>query len=244
MKKLKEVRGITLVALVITIIILLILAGISISSLTGSGLFQKAGDAKTKYGEEEIIEKARIDIIKKQTEKIGKDITEKDLSDILNKYGTLSNNNEETILDKTLTTNEGYDISVKRIYNWTFSSDDSNTIKFTLEFTPTKEYDSYEGAYKDGIHSEYIVENGTTWEEFFNEKFSDDKGYGWAYVVDTGDICIFDHIYVNYWQACFYSLYSSDGQVINKSNKIENGYFFVDTSQEYMLFKDDETVFF
>ncbi len=34
-------RGITLVALVITIIILLILAGISISSLTGSGLFQK-----------------------------------------------------------------------------------------------------------------------------------------------------------------------------------------------------------
>ncbi len=38
-------KGITLVALVITIIILLILAGLSISSLTGSGLFQKASDA-------------------------------------------------------------------------------------------------------------------------------------------------------------------------------------------------------
>ena len=49
----KQNKGITLVALVITIIILLILAGISISALTGSGLFQKAGDAKNSYEEAE-----------------------------------------------------------------------------------------------------------------------------------------------------------------------------------------------
>ena len=42
----KTNRGITLVALVITIIILLILAGISISTLTNTGIFQKARDAK------------------------------------------------------------------------------------------------------------------------------------------------------------------------------------------------------
>jgi len=42
--------GITLIALVITIIILLILAGLSISALTGSGLFGKANDAVNKYG--------------------------------------------------------------------------------------------------------------------------------------------------------------------------------------------------
>ncbi len=54
MEKFKRAnRGITLVALIITIIILLILAGISISSLTGSGLFRKAEDAKTQYGEAE-----------------------------------------------------------------------------------------------------------------------------------------------------------------------------------------------
>lgn len=35
-------KGITLVALVITIIILLILAGISISTLTNTGIFGKA----------------------------------------------------------------------------------------------------------------------------------------------------------------------------------------------------------
>lgn len=39
-------KGITLVALVITIVILLILAGISISALTNTGIFQKAKDAK------------------------------------------------------------------------------------------------------------------------------------------------------------------------------------------------------
>lgn len=42
-------KGITLVALVVTIIILLILAGISISALTQTGLFGKAKLAKEKY---------------------------------------------------------------------------------------------------------------------------------------------------------------------------------------------------
>ena len=40
-------KGITLVALVITIVILLILAGISISALTNTGLFRKAKEAKS-----------------------------------------------------------------------------------------------------------------------------------------------------------------------------------------------------
>ena len=48
MKKTNGQKGITLVALVITIIILLILATISIQSLTNTGLFQKAQEAKEK----------------------------------------------------------------------------------------------------------------------------------------------------------------------------------------------------
>ena len=48
MRKKYEPKGITLVALVITIIILLILAGISISALTNHGLFGKAKEAKEK----------------------------------------------------------------------------------------------------------------------------------------------------------------------------------------------------
>ena len=45
-KKIKNKNGITLVSLVITIIILLILAGITIYSLTNTGLFGKAKEAK------------------------------------------------------------------------------------------------------------------------------------------------------------------------------------------------------
>ena len=44
----KRQNGITLVALVITIIILLILAGISIGALQNTGLFGKAKQAETK----------------------------------------------------------------------------------------------------------------------------------------------------------------------------------------------------
>ena len=47
----KKNKGITLVALVITIVILLILAGISISTLTNTGIFGKAKEAKKKSDE-------------------------------------------------------------------------------------------------------------------------------------------------------------------------------------------------
>lgn len=52
MKKINDVKnnlGITLVALVITIVVLLILAGISISALTNTGLFKKTNEAVTNY---------------------------------------------------------------------------------------------------------------------------------------------------------------------------------------------------
>ena len=47
-KMYKQKKGITLVALVITIIILLILAGVAIAQLTGNGLFENAKLAKEK----------------------------------------------------------------------------------------------------------------------------------------------------------------------------------------------------
>ena len=50
MKKLKtKPRGITLIALVITIIVLLILAGITVAQLSGNGLFDRTKVAKEKY---------------------------------------------------------------------------------------------------------------------------------------------------------------------------------------------------
>ncbi len=67
----KEKKGITLIALIITIIILLILAGVSIAALSGNGIFKSAKDAneKTKIAQyTEEIELARYDAnIEKET---------------------------------------------------------------------------------------------------------------------------------------------------------------------------------
>ena len=58
----KQQKGITLVALVITIIILLILAGISIASLQGSGLFTKTKEAKNASENAQVLENTRMTV--------------------------------------------------------------------------------------------------------------------------------------------------------------------------------------
>ena len=65
----KKNKGITLVALVITIIILLILAGISISALTNTGLFGKAKEAKEKSENAEKQQSKLLDSYEKELNK-------------------------------------------------------------------------------------------------------------------------------------------------------------------------------
>ena len=70
MKKiLKNTKGITLVALVITIIILLILAGISISALTNTGIFQKAKEAKQKSDDAALDQNTKLDEYENEIDK-------------------------------------------------------------------------------------------------------------------------------------------------------------------------------
>ena len=59
----KSIKGITLVALVITIVVLLILAGISIQAITNTGLFENAKRAveESKYANAE--EKVKIAVM-------------------------------------------------------------------------------------------------------------------------------------------------------------------------------------
>ena len=57
----KRERGITLIALVITIIVLLILAAVSIATLTGeNGILSKANDSKMKSVEETEKEQIKV----------------------------------------------------------------------------------------------------------------------------------------------------------------------------------------
>ena len=68
----KSIKGITLVALVITIVILLILAGISIQAITNTGLFANAKIAKEKSIEGQLKEEISLAIKNIQVEEIAK----------------------------------------------------------------------------------------------------------------------------------------------------------------------------
>ena len=65
----KKSNGITLVALVITIILLLIFTGISISALTNTGIFQKAKDAKKANENAELEQNTRLDEYESELDK-------------------------------------------------------------------------------------------------------------------------------------------------------------------------------
>ena len=71
----KENTAITLIALVVTIILLLILAGVSITMLTGkNGILNKAMEAKEETGKAQIIEQAKTDIMEKQSKNSDSDV--------------------------------------------------------------------------------------------------------------------------------------------------------------------------
>ena len=104
-------KGVTLIALVVTILVILILAGVTIATLTGdNGLLQKAQTAKDKKNISNIIEQIRLDIVEKQMDNFGR-IDVDDFYQILEKYGSIS------YVDGTLITNEGnYSILLSDIY--------------------------------------------------------------------------------------------------------------------------------
>ena len=72
LQKFKEKRGITLIALVVTIIVLLILAGISISMLTGqNGILNRASEAKESTGAAQTEELVKISVTDAITQGLG-----------------------------------------------------------------------------------------------------------------------------------------------------------------------------
>ena len=138
----KGIGGITLIALVITIIVLLILAGVSIAMLTGeNGILTKATTAKENTQRAEVIERAQLDIFGVQAENNGK-FTVADLQTVLNNYFS---NVPETLPDDLssviLTTKEkygNYSIKASEIHNHSYVEtelkDCSDEIKATYKF--------------------------------------------------------------------------------------------------------------
>ena len=123
----KNQKGVTLVALVVTIIVLIILAGISINLLLGkNGLITKAQDAKKQQKIAEIKEKISLELSAAETDAIlrNESLEEEQLNDIVSKYGTLQDD-KDTILTK----DDNYKISLKEIWYGTLSTSGSYSDK-------------------------------------------------------------------------------------------------------------------
>ena len=69
----------------------------------------------------DVKDQARLDIVAKQTEKLGPEVTEEELRTILEEYGTLKGEGE--ILDQILMTKNGYEIPVREIWGGPITSD-------------------------------------------------------------------------------------------------------------------------
>lgn len=169
-KSLKTSNGITLIALVITIIVLLILAGISISMLSGdNSILQKATDAKTNTERANVIELAKTDILGQIAENKGETISETELKTILGKYFEEFNDELPEDLSGTtitLTAKEVYggytNIALSDIYNGLISKEINPNLK-SLTF-----WDSNEQI----VVTIYFDDTIITWQDFINSDFS------------------------------------------------------------------------
>ena len=172
-KNLKSPRGITLVALVLTIIVLLILAGISIQALTNQGLFAQAQNAKRESEIANIKEKIALDIYEKQLEPPLGSITEGELEKILSNYGTVNKGEDGTI--KGITTEKGNELLLSEIYTGsyiTLLADGSwNSSK---QVNSPKLMEGMTGIYWDASGNEVTVtaDNQDNWYDYSQQKWA------------------------------------------------------------------------
>ena len=114
--------AITLIALTVTIIILLILSGVSISAVKGQkGLIKESKTSTAEVQRESIIEKIEADLYNEKVKK-GKMPTENDLINLISEkgYGTVTQENGENVLT---TTDGEYQILFSEILGWEATSE-------------------------------------------------------------------------------------------------------------------------
>lgn len=115
MRKTKENKGITLIALVITIIVLLILAGVSIATLTGNnGILTQTQKAKEEYNQATIKEKIQSEALGSIDQETGKFNEEKFRENLENNLGIdeskIAKDNDGNIIITT----DGYKVTVNK----------------------------------------------------------------------------------------------------------------------------------
>ena len=177
-QKMLDRDGITLIALVITIIVLLILAGVTISSITGeNGILKKATDAKNVTEKSALVEEAQTEILNMQAENKTGDFNSTDLRSVLEKYFDNVPNaydiNSET---KLVAKKEygGYELKVSEIYSGTIK----NAITYTIYVDTNNEKVPVPAGYTVSSKStENTVKNGLV--------ISDDRGNEYVWIPCT-----------------------------------------------------------
>ncbi len=157
----KSQKGITLIALVITIIVLLILASVSIAMLTGNnGILQKAETAKESSAEAEGEEKINLAILAVKTQTNG-GFDQYLLQKELEKYGLTGTKGENettvTVNEKTyMIDDEGNVTSKETIKDITAKMVAENPEKYyglkVTNYTSTNGQDDWRIFYSDGTH--------------------------------------------------------------------------------------------
>ena len=138
---LKRSKGITLIALVVTIIVLIILAGISINLILGdNGIITKAQEARQLQEKAEIKSGIQLEIVAKEIGNKGS-ITQSEIEEILLKYGTV-NKNEDGEIESLKPTDKEYEIPFEEIYGGKVSPNTPPTLDEpeipTMAETPEK----------------------------------------------------------------------------------------------------------
>ena len=132
-------RGITTIGLVVTIIVMLILAGVTISLMQGnSGIISKADESKSQTERKEVIEKAKMTVSEKVVNNGGNELTRSELKEILEQY--FINVPEDYTLETILRTKEEngkYEIKVSEIYDRDIMTENEETDDSTEVVPPT-----------------------------------------------------------------------------------------------------------
>ena len=164
----KENKGITLIALVITILILLILAGITIASLTGeNGLINRAANAKEQTEiaqEKEILQQAALSAMGKS--KSGY-VDKADLDIELSKYSEIKETKDAT---------EGIEVTFKSGRMYTVNANGEVAQK-----TPRIYSDEVKAALTEG---KYVTYNGETYRVLYDVN----SGYNWIEIVSVNPL--------------------------------------------------------
>ena len=132
-------RGITTIGLVVTIIVMLILAGVTISLMQGnSEIISKADESKSQTERKEVIEKAKMTVSEKVVNNGGNELTRSELKEILEQYfiNVPEDYTLETIL-KTKEENGKYEIKVSEVYDRDIMTENEETDGSTEVVPPT-----------------------------------------------------------------------------------------------------------